>query len=222
MHEAAEHNRNRTMKHSRSLILAAVAVADVLGAWQPWDRFGSTGGRVETLDPAKVEWIRTPGGFLQVGEMRKVEEFAWQTSWDCPLVDCSKLPRTISRVRVQAQYAYRIPLAERWRLEPEGDHYKLTVPPLQLQRPVAFDTAGMEILTTEQSLFSPGVAPNRENAVRHLGPELAQRGASAAYMDAQQPMAQQTVREFAAKWMLEQGRKIERPIRVVFDGPNPL
>ena len=210
------------MKHRTSLTLAAVVLAAVLGAWYQWGGFATRGEAVDTLDPARVEFIRTPGGFLQVGEMRKVEEFGWQTTWACPFVDCSKLPKTISKVRVKAQYVYRIPLAEQWRLEPEGDRYKLTVPPLQLQRPVAFDTGSMEILTTEQSVFSPGAAPNRENAVRHLGPELAQRGASLAYMDAQRQNAERTVVEFARKWMLEQGKKDDRPILVVFDGPNPL
>ncbi|MBE7368970.1 hypothetical protein [Ramlibacter pallidus] len=210
------------MKHRTSLTLAAVAVAAALGAGYLGGGFTTRGEAVATLDPARVEFIRTPGGFLQVAEMRKVEEFAWQTAWACPFVDCSGLPKTISRVRVKAQFVFRIPLAERWKLEPEGDRYKLTVPPLQLQAPVAFDTGSMEIVTTEQSVFSPGAAPNRENAVRHLGPELAQRGASPAYLDAQRQNAERTVVEFARKWMLEQGRKDARPIRVVFDGPNPL
>lgn len=47
-------------------------------------------------------------------------------------------------------------------------------------------------------------------------------GDGAVRMDAQQKNAEQTVREFMRKWMLEQGKKSERPIRVVFNGPNPL
>ena len=210
------------MKHRNALVLAAIALAGVLGAWVQFGKVGTTGQRVEILDPARIELIRTPGGFLQVGEMRKVEEFAWRTSWECPLVDCGMLPKTVSRIRVKAHYVYRIPLAAQWRLEPEGDHYKLTVPPLQLQQPVAFDTASMEVVTTDQSVFSPAAAPNRESAVRHLGPELVQRGASLPYLDAQHKAAEQTVREFAKKWMLEQGKKDARPIRVLFNGPNPL
>jgi hypothetical protein len=213
-----------TMKRSTSFVLlGAIALVTVIGLWHQLARIGSVHEqKVEILDPARIELIRTPGGFLQVGAIAKIEEFGWQTAWECPFVDCTQLPRTISKVRVKAQYVYRIPLAAEWRLEPEGDHYKLTVPPVQLQRPVAFDTGSMEIVTTEQSVFSPAAAPNRENAVRHLGPELAQRGGSAAYPDAQQRNAEQTVREFARKWMLEQGRKTERSIRVVFNGPNPL
>ncbi len=154
--------------------------------------------------------------------MRKREEFGWQTSWECPLLDCSQLPKTVSRVRVTAHYVYRIPLAAEWRLQPDGDHYTLAVPPLQLQRPVAFDTGSMELATTEESILSPGAAANREAAVRHLGPELTARGTEPAYLRAQQQSAEQTVREFARKWMLEQGHRPDRPIRVVFTAPDPF
>jgi hypothetical protein len=202
------------------LAFAAVAVGVAAVAWQ---QFGQRPAeeRVDILDPARVEMIRTPGGLLEVSAMEKVEEIGWRTSWDCPLVDCSGLPQTVSKVRVKAHYTYQIPLAAEWRLQPEGDRYKLTVPPLQLRRPVAFDTPGMQI-ETQAGVFSPAAAPNRENAIRHIGPELAQRGGTAAYMDAQRATAEKTVREFARKWMLEQGKKAARPITVVFTGPNPL
>lgn len=210
------------MKHIMSLAVGGIVVAGLFGALQHAGKMGgTTDHEVELLDPAKVELIRTPGGFLQLSAMGKVEEFGWQTAWTCPFLDCTHLPKTISKVRVKAHYVYGIPLAAEWRLEPEGDHYRLTVPPLRLQRPVAFDTTSMEVVTTESSLLSPAAPPNRENAVRHLGPELAQRGSSPPYLNAQQRNAEQTVREFARKWMLEQGRKIERPIKVVFSGPDP-
>jgi hypothetical protein len=204
------------------LALAAVTVLLAVAA-AGWYRARHSGPeeRVEVLDPAKIELIRTPGGLLEVSAMEKLEEFGWRTSWDCPLVDCSVLPKTSSRVRVKAHYIYQIPLAAEWRLEPEGDHYKLTVPAVQLRRPVAFDTATMEI-ETDSGVFSPAAAPNRENAIRHIGPELARRGAAQAYIDAQQRNAEKTVREFARKWMIEQGRKPTRPIDVAFTGPNPL
>ena len=93
---------------------------------------------------------------------------------------------------------------------------------MQLQAPVAFDTSSVEIETVEKSIISTAAGPNRDNALRYLGPELAQRGASLPYVDAQHQAAEQTVREFAQKWMTQQGKRIDRPIRVVFDGPNPL
>ncbi|MEJ5989426.1 hypothetical protein WG902_05470 [Ramlibacter sp. PS3R-8] len=204
------------------LAVAATAVI-VVAAVATWQRFGTSPReeRVELLDPTKVEMIRTPGGLLEVSAMEKVEEFGWRTSWDCPLVDCSGLPKTVSKVRVKAHYGYQIPLAAEWRLEPQGDHYRLTVPALQLRQPVAFDTATLAI-ETDNGVFSPAAAPHRENAIRHIGAELAQRGTSAAYLDAQQRTAEKTVREFAQKWMMEQGRKPTRPITVLFTGPNPL
>lgn len=210
------------MKQVAAVMIGTIVVLASIGVWRQLGQTGTTTAtKVDLLDPARIELIRTPGGFLQVAEMRKVEEFAWQTGWNCPFVDCSQLPKTISKVRVKAHYVYRIPLAAQWRLEAGPQHYQLTVPPPQLQAPVAFDTAGMEIMTTESSLFSPAVAPNRDQVLRHLGPELAQRGGGPAYTQALQLQAEQTVREFAQRWMSEQGRKIERPIRVSFDGPNP-
>lgn len=209
------------MKHIRPLALGAAAIAVAFGIWHQWDRVGATLEQsIDILDPARVQLIRTPGGFLQVSEMRKVEEFAWQTSWDCPVVDCRSLPRTVSRIRVTAHYVYRIPLAAEWRLEPDGDQYKLVVPPVQLQAPVAFDTRSAEIATSS-SLFAPAAGANRDKVLRHLGPELARRGASAPYVDAQQRAAESTVQEFAQKWMREQGKALKRPMRVVFNGPNP-
>lgn len=209
------------MKHPTSLALGAAAVAVAIGIWHQWDRLGATLEQsIDILDPARVQLIRTPGGFLQVSEMRKVEEFAWQTSWDCPVVDCSNLPRTVSRIRVTAHYVYRIPLASEWRLEPDGDGYRLVVPQVQVQAPVAFDTRSAEIATSS-SLFAPAASANRDKVLRHLGPELAQRGASAPYVDAQQRAAESTVREFAQKWMREQGKALRKPVRVVFQGPHP-
>jgi hypothetical protein len=212
------------MKIAAPIAASAVVALAIIGVWHQFAKFGATSEtRVDILDPARIELIRTPGGFLQVTEMRKVEEFAWQTGWTCPVLDCSSLPKTISKIRVKAHFVYRIPLAAQWKLEPEAQHYKLTVPPLQLQAPVAFDTETMEIVTTESSILSPATAPNRDKVLRHLGPELAQRGAGLAYTEAQRVEAEKTVREFARKWMVEQGKATgsERPIVVRFDGPDP-
>ncbi len=214
--------KRNMVKRAAPILFCTVATIVMIGAWKQLEKIGSVAEtKVQILDPARLELIRTPGGFLQVTEMRKVEELAWQTGWACPVLDCSRLPKTISRIRVKAHYVYRIPLAAHWRLEPHEQHYTLTVPPLQLQVPVAFDTASIEIITTESSILSPSVAPNRETALRHLGPELAQRGGGSAYLYAQQLEAERTVREFAQRWILEQGKKIVRPIHIKFDGPIP-
>jgi hypothetical protein len=177
---------------------------------------------VAALDPARIVLLRTPGGFLEVGALEKVEEFGWSSRYTCPFVDCPDLlGPTISRIRVRARFVYRIPLAAEWKLVPRGDHYELAVPEPQLQVPVAFHTQDMQIQTTEKSWLSPPAAPNREAVVRHLGPELARRGAEPAYLRAQQANAEKTVAEFAQKWMLEQGAKPALPVKVKFRGGYP-
>jgi hypothetical protein len=201
------------MKHlPSSLVVAIAAGAAAYWLWAP----GTAERKVQILDPASVVLIRTEGGNLQVSEMRKPEVFGWQTGWRCPLVDCSSLPKTTSTVQVTASYVYRIPLAAQWRLDLNGDHYTLTVPPIELQSPVGIDTADLRFATVENSLFSPATAPHREVLLRQLGPELAQRGGKPEYLRMQQPAAEATVREFAQKWMHRDGRKIDRPIRVIF------
>jgi hypothetical protein len=201
-------------------IAAAVAIAVIAVAWYT---LRPRQEAVVILDPASIILLRTPGGFLEVGAMEKVEEFGWSSRYNCPFVDCSAvLTPTISRIRVRAHYVYRIPLAGEWKLERDGERYKLTVPQPRLQEPVAFHTNDMQIETTEKGWFSPPAAPNREAVVRHLGPELGRRGAGPAYLNAQRPNAEKTVREFARKWMLEQGKKTELPIDVAFGAPDPL
>jgi hypothetical protein len=205
------------MKRLPAVLALAFAAGAAYWLWAP----GTPERRVRMLDPAQVVVIRTEGGHLQVSEMRKPEVFGWQTGWRCPLVDCSQLPKTTSSVQVTASYVYRVPLAAEWRLDPKGDHYALTVPPVELQTPVGIDTADLRFTTVENSLFSPATAPHREVLLRQLGPELAQRGARPEYLAMQQPAAEATVREFAHKWMQRDGRKIDRPIRVNFKAPAP-
>ncbi|HEY0826232.1 MAG TPA: hypothetical protein VGD76_20765 [Ramlibacter sp.] len=200
-------------------ILAAAVLATAGTAW-----FTRTPREeaVAVLDPARIVLLRTPGGFLEVGALEKVEEFGWSTRYTCPFIDCPQLlAPTISHIRVRARFVYRIPLAAEWKLVPRAGHYELTVPEPQLQVPVGFHTQDMQIQTTERGWLSPPAAPNREAVVRHLGPELARRGAEPAYLQAQRANAQKTVAEFARKWMLEQGAKPSLPVKVTFQAPNP-
>lgn len=197
------------------LLLAAVVLGAAAAAWF---LHGTREAAVAILDPARILLLRTPGGFLEVAALEKVEEFGWSSRYTCPLVDCPNLlTPTISRIRVRARFTYRVPLAAEWKLVRHGDHYLLTVPEPQLQLPVAFHTEDMQIRTIESGWLSPPAAPNREAVVRHLGPQLASRGADPAYLRALRPSAQRTVQEFARKWMLEQGGKAGLPIEVSFE-----
>jgi hypothetical protein len=211
--------QNRVVRRSRALaftLLLAVAAA----GWLFFTRSGVlVQERLGLLDPARIVIVRTPGGLLQVSTVEKAEEFGWKTSWDCPLVDCSRVvPPTVSHVRVKASYVYVVPLAAEWKLEPKGDHYELRVPPLQLQEPVGFSTQDLQI-RTQTTWASPSVTGNREQLLRHLGPELAARGRQVEYLQAQRDAAAKTVEEFARKWMREQGVRADKPVKVQFGAP---
>jgi len=206
------------MKAAALRWLLAVAVLAVAAA--AWFARGPRSEAVALLDPARIIVLRTPGGFLEVAALEKVEEFGWSSRYTCPVVDCpALLAPTVTRIRVRAHFVYRVPLADEWKLTLQGDHYDLVVPEPALQVPVAFHTGDMQ-LQTETGWFSPPAGANREAVVRNLGPELARRGVDSAYLAAQRPAAETTVQEFARKWMLEQGRKTDLPVRVRFQASS--
>src|SRR5205085_11189119 len=117
--------------------LTGVAVAAAVALGVLGTRHVRQEERTELLDPASTILLRTPGGFLEVGSLEKVEEFGWSASWDCsPVADCGKLfGATVSRIRVRARYTYRIPLADQWTLVPDGKQLRLQAPPVQPATP---------------------------------------------------------------------------------------
>lgn len=200
---------------------AAVAVLGALAIfggsiWSPRER------SVTVLDPATVRIVRTPGGMLEVATLQKAEEFGWQVTHTCPLIDCGELlGKTTSYVKVTTHFTYRIPLEAQWTLRFDRDHYELVVPPLQAKVPVAFDTVGMQIKTEKDGWLSPAAGPNREAVVRHLGSELARRADRPEYKRLAEQIAATTVAEFARKWMGEQiGPAQQHPIHVSFQPPT--
>ena len=209
--------RNKRIAGAAALAVAAAGLVYVV-SMQP---FGSGQGPLALLDPARIVVLRTPGGLLEVSHLVKIEEFAWQTTYTCPLVDCGKwLGSTVSRIRVPAHFVYRVPLAESWTMKLEGGSYVLTVPRPQLLKPVAIDSTRLEIQTSRGWLAPDGPA-NVQAMLRSFGPVLEVRGEDPAYQKAQQAEAEKTIREFAAKWMREQSIDVKRPIRVRFGGAAP-
>jgi hypothetical protein len=172
--------------------------------------------RVVIADPARIVVIRTPGGMLEVATITREEEFGWSTRYQCPLIDCPAILRkTVSKVRVPVHYVYRVPLAETWSLVPRGDHFELTVPGLEPQSPVAFETAKLQV-ETSRGWFTPPAHGNEQALVRELGSELGRRSGQERYLTIAQPHASKTVEEFARKWMAEQKLPTDKPIRVRF------
>ncbi|HSW18841.1 MAG TPA: hypothetical protein VLJ86_16590 [Ramlibacter sp.] len=209
--------RARTLRRFVLICLLAVSLAVI------WMRYGAHQKVLQVLDPAAVTVVRTTGGMLEVASLDKVEEFGWQATYNCPLIDCAELlGSTTSQVRVRARYVYRIALASEWTLERNADHYALTVPPLEPSIPVAFDTATMQLRTEKGSWLSPAAGPNREAVMRQLGPELAVRAMQAPYQAMVSKQAGETVAEFARKWMKEQNLQPDLPIQVSFGDAPPV
>lgn len=178
--------------------------------------FGTTERPQERLDVAQIVVLRTPGGMLEVATLNRVEEFTWEATHTCPLVNCGALLRpAISRVRVPVNYVYRVPLAPTWELRLKGEHYELIVPSMQPSLPVAFDTTKLE-LETERGWFSPAQRRNEKALMRHLGPELERRSGQESHLSSVNAPAAKTVQEFARTWMREQGVGGDTPVKVTF------
>jgi hypothetical protein len=206
------------------LIAVAVVTAVVcIAAVVAWHRLAvrTEEVKVSRLARDEIVVIRTKGGRLQASTLVRNEEFGWQTSWDCPLVDCGRfLPRTLSEVRLPVHYTFAIPLANEWRLKFRGEYFELVVPREEVNIPPGLEVSKLEMRTTKGWL-SPDVAENQLSLMKHLGPELASRAARPEYLAAQRDDARKTVAEFARKWMVEQGAgkdKADYPIKVFFEG----
>ena len=206
------------MKSPRSIAALLVIAVALFLAWKfNWLRLpGTQQAQVNLLDPAQVIVLRTPGGLLEVATLNRVEEFGWQTTYSCPLIDCAQLlGAAVTRVRVPVHYTYRIPLAQTWELRPQGKEYVLIVPAVQAAIPPAIETAKLEI-ETKDAWTSPGAELNVKSTLRQLGPELERRATLPAYLQMQEPSAAKTIEEFAQKWMREQGSGPTAKVRVVF------
>ncbi|RYY72415.1 MAG: hypothetical protein EOO24_47955 [Comamonadaceae bacterium] len=197
--------------------IAAVALVCAV-LWSGRAVWRATEEKVSMLDPARIIVLRTPGGFLEVATVVKVEEFRWRSSYTCLGRDCGAwLGERIGQIRVPVHYTYRIPLAESWTLSLDGDAYVLTVPPPQPLLPPAMETAKAEITSATGGLLAPGAAGNQVNLLRNLGPELNARAQRVEYLQAQLPAAEKTVREFAEKWMKAQIKTPSKPVKVRFE-----
>ncbi|MBT9455049.1 MAG: hypothetical protein IV097_00360 [Burkholderiaceae bacterium] len=201
-------------------VCALVLLTALLIIWVD-RRMGKGEEAVKVLDPAQVSVIRTPGGMLEVATLQKIEPFAWQASYTCPIINCGALGKTTSEVKVRAHITYRILLSKEWTLKPMKDHYELEVPALEVKTPIAFDTQDMQIRTEQGTWFSPNKAANQEAVVRHLVPALNKRAVAPEYIHLAEQSAATTVAEFAQKWMFEQqGKSPKLPITVKFGRPE--
>ena len=177
--------------------------------------------RVPMLAKDEIVILRTHGGRLDVSTLIKNEEFAWQTTYTCPIANCGALfGKTISKVRVSVHYTYEIPLTGKWSLKFRETYFELKVPEEKPNLPPGLDMASMQI-DTIKGWMSPSGTNNQASMLKHLGPELESRARRSDYVAAQREEARKTVSEFARKWMVEQGAgkdKKDLPVKVIFEG----
>ncbi|RYF39141.1 MAG: hypothetical protein EOO27_49680, partial [Comamonadaceae bacterium] len=81
-------NSLQRLAASRTTWLIATVALVCAVLWSGSAVWRSTEEHVATLDPAQIVVLRTPGGFLEVATVVKVEEFRWRSSFTCLGQDC--------------------------------------------------------------------------------------------------------------------------------------
>ena len=157
--------------------------------------------------------LRTPGGRLEVAELKQVETFEVSRDHDVLGVPVGS---TFSRIRVPAHYRSHVDLAPEWRVSvrPDGS-VRVIAPRLQPTLPVAIDTARIE--KESRGLWSMFTGPDQLAALeKSITASLATKAASAPMLARQREAARATVAEFVQKWLMTQtdwkphaGQKVE-------------
>ena len=147
--------------------------------------------------------LRTPGGRLEVAELRQTESF--EVSRDHEVLGVP-VGSTFSRVRVPAHYRYHVELAPEWgvRVLPDGG-VRVVAPRVQPTLPVAIDTAQLQ--SESRGLWSLFTGPAQVQALeRSITGHLARKAATAPMLERQREAARQTVAEFVGKWLMTQSQ----------------
>ena len=160
--------------------------------------------------------LRTPGGRLEVAELRQLESF--EVSRDHEVLGVP-VGSTFSRVRVPAHYRYHVELAPEWRVRvlPDGG-VRVIAPRVQPTLPVAIDTAQLQ--TESRGMWSLFTGPAQVQALsRGITAQLARKADTAPMRDRQREAARQTVAEFVGKWLMAQSEwrpHAGQPVQVLF------
>lgn len=187
----------------------------VLAGWLLW-RAQPPGTPAAPLAAGESVVLRTPGGRLEVAQLRQVETF--EVSRDHAVLGVP-VGSTFSRIRVPAHYRSHVELAPEWRvtLRPDG-RVRVIAPRLQATRPVAIDTAKME--KESRGLWSLFTGPQQLAALeRSITAALNDKAATAPLLARQREAARATVAEFVQKWLMAQTEwrpHAGRPVEVLF------
>ena len=160
--------------------------------------------------------LRTPGGKLEVAEIRQIESF--EVSRDHELLGVP-VGSTFSRIRVPAHYRYHIDLTPEWtvNLQPDGS-VRVIAPRLQPSLPVAIDTQLME--KESRGLWSLFTGPTEMAALeKSITSALERKAATAPMLAKQREAARTTTAEFVEKWLMTQTPwkpLAGKPVQVLF------
>ena len=168
------------------------------------------------LAAGEVVVLRTPGGRLELAELKQVETF--EVARDHTVLGVP-VGSTFSRIRVPAHYRSHVELTPEWRVrvQPDGS-VRVIAPRLQPTQPVAIDTARLE--KESRGLWSLFTGPAQLEALeRSITESLARKAATAPVLARQREAARQTLAEFVARWLMTQTAwqaHADKPVRVLF------
>ena len=195
-------------------LLAASVLANAVLAWWLWRATPAAPALPVAVGEAVV--LRTPGGRLEVAELRQLESF--EVSRDHEVLGVP-VGSTFSRIRVPAHYRYHVDLAPEWtvRALPAGG-VRVIAPRLQPTLPVAIDTAGLQ--TQSRGLWSLFTGPAQVQALeRGISAQLARKAATAPLLARTREAARATLAEFVQKWLMTQTAwrpQAGQPVQVLF------
>ena len=211
----------------RMVVLAVVAAAVIVLAVayrksRLADLWSGSEGPVRTSPSEDVVVVRTPGGTLEVSQLRATETLDEEITHTLLGIPVGK---TVPRIRVPAVYRYHIELAPEWRLVRRQGTFELAVPQIAPTLPVAVDFKGMEKDVSGTWVLIPLTqTQDLELLERRISALLEAKARSAMYLSLQREAACRTVAEFAAKWVVGQTQyQRVRPedMRVHFEGDAP-
>ena len=192
-----------------------ILLANALLGWWLW-RAPPPAAPVTPLTAGESVLLRTPGGRLEVAELKQVETFEVSRDHDVLGVPVGS---TFSRIRVPAHYRYHVELAPEWRVTVQpGGGVRVIAPRGRPTLPVAIDTARIE--KESRGLWSLFTGPEQLAALeRSITASLARKAATAPMLARQREAARATVAEFVQKWLMTQTAwqpHGDKPVQVLF------
>lgn len=179
------------------VVLALLAMK--LTSTKPWE---TTQGEVHSAARDEILLMRTPGGLLEVSQIRATEVF--DTTFIHEVFGVA-IGQTVPRIRVPAVYRYQIELAREWRVLRTDEAFTVVAPAVRPSLPVAVDLSRLE----KEVSGTWGLLPFTEDKAlerleRQISGKLASKALLPAYLQMQREEARKTVAEFVKKWLMTQ------------------